>query len=163
MDGILEGPVQTEKIFSDACTRLLDKMQGCWAALACDRVGHHTVKKLFEALPSLETKSRLVTELAKTRRRLMGNAMGRSVVETCWIAEYATKGEADWKVAMRKREKSKMWFQGLLKDEDDKPSTKKRKRKRKRKQQTDSNDESKRPHLSTVDEILNTIGNARAK
>jgi hypothetical protein len=40
-----------------------------------DRVGHHTLKNKFKALPKIDDKAKLVEELASGRNRLHDNAM----------------------------------------------------------------------------------------
>ena len=87
MDGILDGPINAS-IFAGATKDLREKLTGSWASLATDRVGHHTVKKLFKCLPRIDDKAKLVEELVDAGNRLRGNPMGRSVIETCLIEAY---------------------------------------------------------------------------
>jgi len=87
MDGILDGPINAS-IFAGATKDLREKLSGSWASLATDRVGHHTVKKLFKCLPRIDDKAKLVEELVDAGNRLRGNPMGRSVIETCLIDAY---------------------------------------------------------------------------
>jgi hypothetical protein len=87
MDGILDGPINTP-IFAEAARLLRTKLVGHWASLAGDRVGQHSVKKLFKALPKIDDKAKLVEELASAGNRLNGTAMGRSVVEVCFVEEF---------------------------------------------------------------------------
>lgn len=87
LDGILDGPVKSP-IFSAGTKDLREKLTGHWASLATDRVGHHTVKKLFKHLPKIDDKAKLVAELYDARNRLRGNAMGRSVINACLIDAY---------------------------------------------------------------------------
>ncbi|VEU44776.1 unnamed protein product [Pseudo-nitzschia multistriata] len=95
MDGILDGPVKTP-IFAGACKDLRERMAGSWTSLATDRVGHHTVKKLFRALPKIDDKARLVEELVAGGNRLHGNPMGRSVVDSCLVDAYA-ENRKEWR------------------------------------------------------------------
>ena len=95
MDGILDGPVKTP-IFSTATKDLREKLEGNWASLATDRVGHHTVKKLFKHLPRIDDKAKLVEELYDAGNRLRGNAMGRSVIDACLIDAY-DENRKEWR------------------------------------------------------------------
>ena len=87
MDGILDGPVKTP-IFANAAKELREKLNGHWISLATDRVGHHTVKKIFKALPRIDDKAKLTEELLSGGNRLNGNSMGRNVIELCLVDLY---------------------------------------------------------------------------
>eukprot|EP00536_Pseudo-nitzschia_multiseries_P015636 jgi/Psemu1/263098/estExt_Genewise1Plus.C_9250007 len=95
MDGILDGPVKTP-IFAAATKDLREKLSGSWASLATDRVGHHTVKKLFTSLPRIDDKSKLVEELVDGGNRLRGNTMGRSVIDSCLVDAYE-ENRKEWR------------------------------------------------------------------
>ncbi len=95
MDGILDGPVKTP-IFSASTNELREKLVGNWTSLATDRVGHHTVKKLFKHLPRIDDKAKLVEELYDGGNRLRGNAMGRSVIDACLIDAY-DENRKEWR------------------------------------------------------------------
>lgn len=95
MDGILDGPVKTP-IFATATKDLREKLEGNWASLATDRVGHHTVKKLFKHLPKIDDKAKLVEELYNAGNRLRGNAMGRSIIDACLIDAY-DENRTEWR------------------------------------------------------------------
>ena len=95
MDGILDGPVKTP-IFATATKNLREKLMGSWASLATDRVGHHTVKKLFRHLPKIDDKAKLVEELVDGGNRLRGNSMGRSVMDACLIEDYK-ESRKEWR------------------------------------------------------------------
>jgi hypothetical protein len=95
MDGILDGPVKAP-IFATGTKDLREKLSGCWASLATDRVGHHTVKKLFKHLPRIDDKAKLVEELVNGGNRLRGNSMGRSVIEACLVDSYE-ENRKDWR------------------------------------------------------------------
>ena len=95
MDGILDGPVKTP-IFAAGTNDLMEKLSGSWASLATDRVGHHTVKKLFKHLPKIDDKAKLVEELWNGGNRLRGNAMGRSVIDACLIDAY-DENRKEWR------------------------------------------------------------------
>jgi hypothetical protein len=95
MDGILDGPVKTP-IFAASTKDLREKLSGCWASLATDRVGHHTVKKIFKHLPRIDDKAKLVEELVSGGNRLRGNAMGRSVIDACLVDEYE-ENRKEWR------------------------------------------------------------------
>jgi hypothetical protein len=56
MDGILDGPKE-ELAFADARKTLLEKLNGRLVTLAVDRVGNHTIKKLFKGLTEWEDKA----------------------------------------------------------------------------------------------------------
>mmetsp|Transcript_11214 Transcript_11214/g.15772 ORF Transcript_11214/g.15772 Transcript_11214/m.15772 type:complete len:195 (+) Transcript_11214:721-1305(+) len=132
MDGILDGPVK-EPVFSMAARTLLDKLQGRWLALSVDRVGHHTVKKLFRALPDMDDQAALVEELSRGINRLSGTSMGRSVMEDCAVKEYL-EGIAVWKNAVSKILRRDEWLNEITGDNDGEQGnpTGKKKRKRKR-------------------------------
>ena len=87
MDGILAGPTKTP-FFITAVKGLFDKLKGHWVALATDRVGHHTVRRMFYALPKIDDKSKLADELVSGGNRLSGNAMGRSITDLCLLDMY---------------------------------------------------------------------------
>ena len=167
LDGILDGPVQTP-IFAAATKQLLNKLTGTLVALSSDRVGHHIVMKLFQALPKLDDKSKLVEELAtQGGNRLSGTAMGRSVMEACRVTEYQDSGAKHWRHTMA----NTMQHQGhgtaeddILKDVipsttssdgGDKASKSKRKRKRKRAEKGDGGE--KKTKSISVDSIVNAI------
>jgi hypothetical protein len=95
MDGILDGPIKTP-IFADATKNLREKLSGYWASLATDRVGHHTVKKIFKALPRIDDKAKLVEELVDGGNRLRGNTMGRSVLDSCLVDAYE-ENRKEWR------------------------------------------------------------------
>ena len=95
MDGILDGPVKTP-IFANATNDLREKLAGHWSSLATDRVGHHTVKKLFKSLPRIDDKAKLVEELLEGGNRLRGNTMGRSVIEACAVDVY-DENRKEWR------------------------------------------------------------------
>lgn len=153
MDGILDGPMK-EKAFMKTAQRLLSKLDGRWVALASDRVGQHTVKKLFHAL-SVEDKGKLNSELAQGTNRLRGSSMGRSVMDVCAL-EVFSRSEKEWKEAIRKREQKDTWLQDVLEAETEEPK-KKRKRNRKRKSRSGEVGVEQKPRLNAVDAIMNAI------
>jgi pectin methylesterase-like acyl-CoA thioesterase len=125
MDGLLDGPSR-----SSASKALLSKLSGRLSFLAAERVGHHTVIKLFKALP-MEEKAVLSAELSQSLNRLGSNAMGRSVMVSCAVKEYL-EGEEVWKSAVTKQEAHDNWLKDIV-GENDKDITKsKKERKRKR-------------------------------
>lgn len=100
IDGILEGPTN-QTPFTKAMKTLCKKLSGHWTTLAVERVGHHTVKKMFMKLKSLEDKKVIVAELSASINRLSGNAMGRSIINDCAVREYM-EGEEIWKNTVKK-------------------------------------------------------------
>ena len=72
-------------------------------ALSVERVGHHTVRKIFLKLGTmaLEDRASLSEELANSISRLNGNAMGRSVITDCAVKDY-TEGDKVWNSAVKK-------------------------------------------------------------
>jgi len=98
LDGMLEGPPNVPA-FASAFKSLFSKLQGRWTSLATDRVGHHTVRKLFHALPKIDDKAKLVEELVDGGNRLNGNAMGRAVSEECQVEQYR-ENRKDWRKVM---------------------------------------------------------------
>lgn len=142
-DGILEGPVKTPA-FITAVKALQEKLQGHWVSLSTDRVGQHTVKKMFQALPKIGDKAKLVEELANGGNRLSGNAMGRSVAEVCLVDEYRDDSK-NWRTKVSKKmSKEERFLSDLTKSitqdtgEQKSSSSSKRKRKRKKTKTTDS-------------------------
>lgn len=136
MDGILCGPTKTP-VFGVAVKALLGKLSGRWVALSTDRVGHHTVKNMFLALPKIDDKAKLVEELVLGGNRLNGNTMGRSVVEACLVNEY-NENRKEWRRMVAKTLTKDDNFldemvAGNTDDAEDLPQKTKSKRKRKRK------------------------------
>lgn len=126
MDGLLDGPSR-----SVASKLLLPKLSGRLSFLAAERVGHHTVIKLFKALP-MEEKAALSAELSQSLNRLGSNAMGRSVMVSCAVKEYL-EGEDVWKSAITKQDEKDNWLKEIVGENDGEANTKsKKKRKRKR-------------------------------
>jgi hypothetical protein len=95
LDGILDGPVQTP-IFSTAVKDLRAKLSGKLTALSRHRVGHHVVRKMFSALPTIDEKEKVAEELAKGKNSLQGNPMGRSIIEACALDQYEMN-KKDWR------------------------------------------------------------------
>jgi Pumilio-family RNA binding repeat len=147
MDGILDGPILTP-IFARASKKLWEKLEGNWASLATDRVGHHTVMKLFKALPKVDDKAKLVDELYNGGNRLRGNAMGRTVIETCQVDLYGeNRGEWRRKIVKSLTKPDESFVDTLVskksteeKDTDNEHTKKKRKRNRKKSSQADGED-----------------------
>jgi hypothetical protein len=109
IDALLDGPA------SPVASKLLaQKLSGRFSFLAAERVGHHTVEKLFRALPTMEEKAALSAELSHYLNRLCGNAMGRSTMVKCAVKEYL-EGEAVWKEALAKQLKEN-WLEDILCD-----------------------------------------------
>lgn len=115
-DGVLEGPRQ-DICFSKAIKLLLSKMKGKWLALASDRVAHHSVKKIFSALQSMDEREELVKELSQSTNRLNGTAMGRSVMETCAVDDYLSRGSAEWRKKINKNVKKEGFLKGIMEGE----------------------------------------------
>lgn len=160
LDGILDGPTNTS-IFASAFKSLFAKLNGRWTSLSTDRVGHHTVKKLFHALPKIDDKAKLVEELVAGGNRLNGNAMGRSVAEECMVHIYG-ENRKEWRKAMTKDQTRENAFMEEIAAETNKSgnndtevkSKSKRKRKRKRPEK-DENDDA-RPAKTTGGSKLGT-------
>lgn len=126
MDSWLDGPSR-----AIASKLLLPKLSGRLSFLAAERVGHHTVIKLFKALP-MEEKAVLSAELSQSLNRLGSNAMGRSVMVSCAVKEYL-ESEEMWKTALAKQEEKDSWLDDIVGDS----SKNKKKRKRKRQDKND--------------------------
>jgi hypothetical protein len=161
MDGILDGPKE-ELAFADARKTLLEKLNGRLVTLAVDRVGNHTIKKLFKGLTEWEDKAVLTSELAQSLKRLGGNAMGRSVIEACSVSEFL-EGQEAWKTAVRKMERREELVHDILAigEEEKKAAKTKRKRKRHKKEELIDNDdegistkESRAEESTNVESIL---------
>jgi len=117
MDGILDQHGTTSSsIFGTATVELRNKLGGQWASLATDRVGHHTVKKVFRALPRLEDKLTLVEELSSAGNRLHGNKMGRSVVEACCVDVFVDDGSnnTEWRHKVGRMAKKENFLTELI-------------------------------------------------
>ncbi|KAL7537763.1 hypothetical protein ACHAXR_008042 [Thalassiosira sp. AJA248-18] len=134
MDGLLDGPAR-----SFVSKLLVSKLSDRITFLAAERVGHHTVEKLFRALPTMEDKAALSAELSHSLNRLGSNAMGRSVMVSCAVKEYL-EGERVWKEALAKQKEKDGWLEEILgekegsdDEEGDEPKTKKRKKDKKEK------------------------------
>ncbi len=181
MDGILDGPVKTP-IFSAATKDLREKLEGNWASLATDRVGHHTVKKLFKHLPKIDDKAKLVEELYDAGNRLRGNAMGRSVIDACLIDAY-DENRKEWRhrvgklhstteekfladvmgKAEQKNHQTKVEDPSAAavvegEEEADVPKAKrKRRRKRKTNDDGESNDSSRKTQKLSTESIMNIM------
>ena len=93
--------------------KLLTKLKGRWTSLAIDRVGHHVVRKLFLALPTMKAREDLVRELAQGRDRLRGNAMGRCVQSECEVDLYWNQGVDEWKAKIQRKLEQKEWLMEL--------------------------------------------------
>ena len=138
MDALLDGPSRDV-----ASKLLLQKLSDRISFLAAERVGHHTVEKLFRALPTMEDKASLSAELSHSLNRLGGNAMGRSVMVSCAVKEYL-EGESAWKAAVTKQHGKDNWLEEILgekegsDDEDSEKKKKKRKKEKKRNKRTQS-------------------------
>lgn len=164
MDGLLDGPIKTP-IFAGAAKVLYSKVTDNWVSLATDRVGHHTVKKLFSALPRIDDKSKLVDELARGGNRMNGNTMGRSVVEFCSVNEYKENPKSWRKKVVKMISKSEVSFMDdvITKTTGSSGERQKAKRKRKRKRSTKEDLEQglKKPSheigLSTVENIMEVM------
>jgi hypothetical protein len=150
LDGILDGPANTS-VFASAFKSLFVKLKGRWTSLSTDRVGHHTVKKLFHALPKMDDKAQLVEELVDGGNRLIGNAMGRSVAEECMVHIYS-ENRKEWRKAMTKTQTTETQFMEDIVGESSKTgndtegkSKSKRKRKRKRPEKEEDDDDDARP------------------
>jgi Pumilio-family RNA binding repeat len=102
LDGILDG---SGDAFAAAHKRLVTKLEGHWVAIASDRVGHHTVQKLFRKLTS-DDRERLLVELINGKNRLNGTSMGRGCLDLVEARVYETKGKDEWcKIVRKKLEK----------------------------------------------------------
>lgn len=113
LDGILEGPLK-DSVFALALKRLLAKLQGRWVAVAIDRVGHHTVKKLFRALSDVKDKEVLVKELMEGKNRMNGNSMGRSVLDALEVRAYEMNGEKEWSKLVKKNVENEEWLKEIV-------------------------------------------------
>eukprot|EP00978_Attheya_sp_CCMP212_P009032 scaffold21264_cov42-Attheya_sp.AAC.1 len=170
MDAILDGPTK-DAAFSAAVEQLMERLSGRWVGLSVDRVGHHTVKKLFRALNGFEHKATFTAELANGVNRLGGNAMGRTIMEACAVKEFL-EGEQVWKTALSKLEEKENWLDDIVNsgNKEQAGGVKKRKRKRKKNndeskvlssEQHDSDDDEngiqKESTSSNVESVMNTL------
>jgi Pumilio-family RNA binding repeat len=116
LDALLDGP-KDESMFVQARQRLLGKLTGRWVALAVDRVGHHTVQKLFDVLRDIKDQERLVQELLVGKSRLLGNSMGRTVLDALQVRVYEAQGEAEWAKSIKSNQKKKEWLNEIIDSE----------------------------------------------
>lgn len=153
LDGVLEN-ASGDAVFAKAIKQLLAKLQGRWVALSVDRVGHHTVKKVFRSLGDMDSREELVKELVEGTNRLTGNAMGRGVLDACSVREYMSKGQDEWRKAIQKTLEREEWLKEM--DSLDTKSKKERKRPAK---DASAEPESKKIRKAdvTVDSILEAI------
>ncbi len=159
LDGILDGPSNTP-VFATAFKSLFEKLKGRWVPLSTDRVGHHTVKKLFHALPKIDDKAKLVEELVAGGNRLNGNAMGRSVAEECLVKVYG-ENRKDWRTTITKPQiKQDNFLEEIstTKEEQQEKSKSNRKRKRKRPDKEEGKDvPTKNGAKLVTDDIVETL------
>jgi len=146
------------------------------ATLATDRIGHHVLLKLYDALPE-SNRLRMVEQLSHSTSKLTGNAMGRKVSETVNLGEFTLNGEDGWQEAQKKRNDNLNFLEDMIstkeskrtseEDSDteasaskkDKKEKKKRKRKHKRKSDAGDNDKStkKKKVLDTTASIMDVL------
>eukprot|EP00551_Chaetoceros_affinis_P005633 CAMPEP_0203676360 /NCGR_PEP_ID=MMETSP0090-20130426/24285_1 /ASSEMBLY_ACC=CAM_ASM_001088 /TAXON_ID=426623 /ORGANISM="Chaetoceros affinis, Strain CCMP159" /LENGTH=761 /DNA_ID=CAMNT_0050542883 /DNA_START=64 /DNA_END=2349 /DNA_ORIENTATION=+ len=131
IDGILEGPTRQEP-FANSVKELCTKLKGHWVQLSVERVGHHTVKKIFLKLKFFEDKAAISEELSKGINRMSGNAMGRKIISECAVKDYM-EGEDVWRSVVKKAMERESFLKEIV-EGDTIGSTKKRKRKRKKKE-----------------------------
>ena len=106
------------------------------------------------------SREELVQELAEGTNRLTGNAMGRSVVETCAVREYTSKGQDQWRKTVQKTLEREEWLKEMVsrdthKRDDTKTSSLERKR-----QGSDLEPASKKSRKAdavTLDSIMDAI------
>jgi len=122
LDGILQGPV-SEPPFSQAVTQIAERLSGRWVSVSGDRIGHHTVIKLFYALPDAPMKRSLAKELVPGKSRLSGSSMGRSVLRHCLVNEFETMGVQEWCTLAEKTsmENHHTWMGGVFQHEQSLP------------------------------------------
>jgi hypothetical protein len=108
IDALLDGPAK-----SVASKMLHQKLSDRITYLATERVGHHTVEKIFRALPTMEDKALLSAELSHSLNKLGSNAMGRSVMVSCAVKEYC-EGESVWKEAVSKQKGKESWLKEII-------------------------------------------------
>jgi nucleolar protein 9 len=160
MDGLLDGPIRTP-IFAAASKTLYSKLKDNWVSLSTDRVGHHTVKKLFTALPRIDDKAKLMEELVSGGNRLIGNTMGRTVVEACSVDEYR-ENPKQWRKQIAKMidMKEDSFLEEVTKPTGGESGEKQKpKRKRSRKKKGAEGDETEQPpnKKSNVDSIMEAM------
>jgi len=108
--------------------RLFKILRGNLVSLSVDRLGHHTITKLFEAL-NFDAKLELAEELLEGKNRLGGSSIGINVMHKCYIRELIEDGEDGWKEKVKKDLAKNTFVQDIV--ESEKIGKKKRKRKRK--------------------------------
>ncbi|GKY92467.1 hypothetical protein MPSEU_000217100 [Mayamaea pseudoterrestris] len=111
-DGIM-GRAHGVPDFASACVKLVKKLSGRWVTIASDRVGQHVVMNLFQCLPAMDDRKRLVEELSVGRSRLNGCAMGRNVIAACFVREFSMDGEESWSALVKKMLRNTAWVEGL--------------------------------------------------
>jgi len=96
IDGILDHPQKNEKDISSYTQKLYKKLKGKWIYYAIDRIGKHTVLKLYSLL-KYDNQLSLVQELAESYNRLQGCNIGKHISKELGIDEFITNGEHYWK------------------------------------------------------------------
>jgi Pumilio-family RNA binding repeat len=114
LDVIIESPNATHSVFLSALKRLVAKLKGKWVSVAVDRVGHHTVQKLFMALVDVNDKKVLVEELIAGKNRMIGNNMGRTVLDALEVRVYEMQGESEWSKLIKRRHSNEAWLEEIL-------------------------------------------------
>ena len=130
IDGILDGPAKQE-CFAKAIVKLFEKLKGRYVSLSVERIGHHTVKKIFIKLEKKDHRYALSEELAHGINRMNGNAMGRSVITDCAVKDFM-EGEEVWNATVKKRLEKEVFLKEIAEGKLGAGTEKKRKRKRKK-------------------------------
>jgi nucleolar protein 9 len=158
-DGILDNPAaQSDENFCSATKKLAGKLQGRWVAIASDRIGQHVVQKLFAALTDIGGRTQLVSELASGKARLNGSAMGRSVMETCFVHEFIAKGEKEWTAMVKKMLHKSTLAKEIFDEVVDQAPVERPDRKRRKAVDEDHQPKRKqKPSTMSVDAIMRTL------
>jgi dihydroxyacetone kinase len=116
------------------------------------------VRKLFAALTDIDVRTQLVTELASGKARLNGSAMGRSVMESCFVHELIAKGEKEW-TAMVKKMLHKSTLAKEIFDEvvDQAPAERPNQKRRKAVEDDHQPKRKQKPSTMSVDSIMRTL------
>jgi Pumilio-family RNA binding repeat len=119
LDELVQSSNIDHPVFSSALKRLVTKLQGTWVSIAIDRVGHHTIKKLFVALVDVSDKRLLVEELIAGKNRMNGNSMGRNVLDALEVRAYEMNGELEWSNMIKRHIAKKEWLKEILENKVD--------------------------------------------
>lgn len=157
-EGVLDNPiVQSDENFRSATKKLAGKLEGRWVAIASDRIGQHVVRKLFASLTDMDVRKQLVVELSSGKARLNGSAMGRSVMESCFVHEFIAKGEKEWSTLVKKMIQKSTFVREIIEEVDPVSVERPDRKRRKVAGEEDVPRRKHKPSTMSVDAIMRTL------